>query len=148
MNGLLVIGYGNTLRSDDGAGIRAVVRIKESIADVDAVALHDLSPELAETVASYDAVVFLDAGVGIATLQVSPLTGDIPADPVRSHMLTPVQVLALARSLYGRAPGTAILIQIPASSFEFGETLSPTTAAAVEEAVAVVSEMARRQFRD
>ena len=58
----LVIGYGNSLRSDDGIG----VRVAEIVADwylpeVRSLCLPQLTPELAADLAKVDLVIFVDA---------------------------------------------------------------------------------------
>ena len=58
----LVIGYGNTLRSDDGAGQIVAEKIAQwNLPGVRSLAVHQLTPELAEIIAQADAVIFIDA---------------------------------------------------------------------------------------
>ena len=49
----LVIGFGNALRSDDGAGFKAAVLLEAELSSptVSVIATHQLTPELAEPVA-------------------------------------------------------------------------------------------------
>ena len=64
----LVIGYGNTLRSDDGVGAKVAAAVAElALPGVVALVLHQLTPELAETISEARAVVFVDAAVDAAT---------------------------------------------------------------------------------
>ena len=68
----LVIGYGNTLRSDDGAGQRVAEKIGQwELPGVGALAVHQLTPELAENIAQADAVIFVDA---VATNSENPVS--------------------------------------------------------------------------
>jgi hypothetical protein len=48
---VLIVGYGNPLRGDDGLGWRAAERLRTVIQDagVEILALHQLTPELMET---------------------------------------------------------------------------------------------------
>src|SRR5512138_3332741 len=57
----LVLGYGNTLRGDDGVGWRVAEAFARIAPDVEVRAVHQLSPELAEVASHYDAAVFVDA---------------------------------------------------------------------------------------
>src|ERR1700758_3673560 len=59
----LIIAYGNPLRSDDGVAWRAAeaLRQKFSPAEVEIACLHQLAPELAETVSRFACVIFVDA---------------------------------------------------------------------------------------
>jgi hydrogenase maturation protease len=136
---LLVIGYGNTLRSDDGAG----VRVAEAIAachppGVTALAVHQLTPEIAERLAGAERAVFVDARWAEAgrDIAISPLE---PSSSIRpaGHTSDPRSLLALARSLYGEAP-RAWLITVPAVDFSLGEDLSPTASHGVELAIRLI----------
>ena len=59
----LVIGYGNTLRADDGLGPAVAERLGSEWADEDVGVLSCqlLTPELAEPVSRAEIVVFIDA---------------------------------------------------------------------------------------
>ena len=126
MTRTLVIGYGNTLRGDDGAGIRAAERVAACLPDVDCLCVHELQPELAETISLYDNVFFLDATIRSERLQQSTLEPGSAA-PDGSHTLTPATLLSLSQTLYRRLPQSATLIEIPALKCDFGEKLSPET---------------------
>lgn len=135
MNRTLVIGYGNTLRGDDGAGICAAERAAGRFPGVDILTVHELQPELVETMSRYPDVIFLDAAVegsGIRADIIEPATDH---RPVGSHAHSPATLLSLCRNLYGRAPERSLLIAIPGQNFEFGEQLSPFTEMMVEEAI-------------
>ena len=56
---VLVIGYGNELRCDDGIGQRVVKELH--LSKVKSLAVHQLTPELAETLANADLAIFVDA---------------------------------------------------------------------------------------
>ena len=61
---LLVIGYGNELRGDDGVGPRVARAVSDwRLPGVTALAVHQLAPELAEPLSLSDAAVFVDAAV-------------------------------------------------------------------------------------
>jgi hydrogenase maturation protease len=133
----LVIGYGNTLRSDDGAGVRAAELIRAAVPEVEVVVVPQLTPELAESISRHRHVVFLDASAqtdwqGLRVLPVDA-TGHSSA-PV-THAASPEQLLQLSASVYGAVPERTVLVTIPAVSFELGETLSPLTARRVVECV-------------
>lgn len=60
---ILVVAYGNPLRGDDGLAWRAADLLEqgELTPRIEVVRLHQLTPEVAETVRSRDAVIFVDA---------------------------------------------------------------------------------------
>ncbi len=135
MKRTLVIGYGNTLRGDDGAGICAAERTAGHFPEVDVVTVHELQPELAESMARYERVVFLDAAMEGSRVR----SMAVEAAPVHrlegSHGHTPEELLALCRSVYGHMLEQALVVAIPGETFDFGEQLSPFTEQMVEQAV-------------
>ena len=134
----LIIGYGNPLREDDGAGWYVADRVAERLGDAARVLrLHQLTPDLAADVAAADLVVFVDARV--VEIERGVLVEPVePADsPARSHYCAPATLLATAQLLFGRAP-TAWLVSIPAFALGFGEALTPSTRDAADEAVGTI----------
>jgi len=128
MDRLLVIGYGNPGRLDDGLGPALAEALeRQGLDGVTVEADYQLTVEDAEAVARHDAVVFVDASVdGPAPFAFQPVT---PAQgmPVHfsSHHLEPPDVLALARDIFGATvPG--YVLGIRGYAFDaFGESLSP-----------------------
>jgi hydrogenase maturation protease len=122
---VLVIGYGNPGRLDDGLGPACAAALEaKDIPGVTVDSCYQLDPEVAESVSRHDAVVFVDAAVaGPEPFLLSEVT---PADslPFSSHGLGPGEVVGLARQLFGsRAPGYTLAIR--GYDFdEFGESLS------------------------
>jgi len=119
---LLLIGYGNELRGDDAAG-PALARAAEGTAGVRALAVRQLTPELAAEVARADAVVFADACPGTTAAESVPLTPRCHSIAL-GHACDPSWLLGLAATLYGRCPG-AWLLALPAVRFDLGAGLSP-----------------------
>ena len=63
-NESLVIGYGNTLRGDDGVGQKvAEVIASLGLSGIRALSCHQLTPELADPISEVRMVVFVDATV-------------------------------------------------------------------------------------
>jgi hydrogenase maturation protease len=124
---VLIIGYGNPLRGDDAAGPIAAGRLG-------GLAVHQLTPELAEAIAQAGAVLFLDADATLAPGEIS-VTRIEPAPSHLNHDATPQGLLALAREVYGAAP-QAWLIGMGGECYELREGLSPAARRAVERAVA------------
>jgi hydrogenase maturation protease len=144
MNTTLVIGYGNTLRGDDGAGVRAAELIGGRYDNVDVVSVQELKPELSERIARYHTVIFIDASQNTTELKVGRLE-DLPGQQGQhrtlSHVHTPKDLMALCKELYKHVPETCVLMEIPASNFSFSEKLSPETARAVNRCVEVYGRM-------
>jgi hydrogenase maturation protease len=131
---ILVIGYGNLLSGDDGAGhVVAGVVEQWRVPRVKVLILHQLTPELAEDLARAVTVFFVDACVDVTLVQ--PVLQEMQAteDVVSSsHHSSPTELLALTKHLYGCAP-QAYLIKLPAESFELSEGLSTKAQKGVRE---------------
>ena len=136
----LIIGYGNTLRGDDGAGILAAELLMERIQDpeIEILPRHQLTPELMEPISRAAHVIFIDASV-------SGRAGKVHRIPLRpapacarfTHHATPESLLAGAQSLYGHTP-EATLYTIPGRNFEPGQDLTPSVRQAVNDLVATL----------
>ncbi len=122
---VLVLGWGNPGRLDDGLGPRLVEWLGAlGIPGVHAETAYQLQVEHAEAVAGADVVVFVDADAeGPAPFLARPLEpAGRPA--FSTHALTPGTVLALAAELFGARP-RAVLLGIRGYAFDgFGERLT------------------------
>jgi hydrogenase maturation protease len=130
---LLVIGYGNPLRSDDGIG-QVVVKALEARVRSKALRIittHQLTPELAEPISRAAMTIFVDAcegeqpgAVACQTVAAETLAGAF------THNVTPASLLSAARELYGRAPA-GLIVSITGASFDYGTEFSPHLASAI-----------------
>jgi hydrogenase maturation protease len=124
MTPFLVVGYGSELRGDDAVG-RLVARCVNGWGrhDVRALAVHQLTPELAEPLSEAEVVVFVDACAddGADLVRLRRLEAAPGAAP--GHTSDPRWLLALTEALYGRRP-EAWLVTVPAHNFDLCEGLS------------------------
>ena len=140
----LVIGYGNPLRADDGFGWEVAQRLSALLpaGAATVVAVHQLTPELAEPIADASLVIFVDVdsdgapGV-VVQRTVDPSEG---APAVFSHEAQPQTLLALADRLYGRCP-SGVIISVGGADFDYRAGLSPAVAAATPTALAHIREL-------
>jgi hydrogenase maturation protease len=125
----MVIGYGNPLRGDDGVGWVAAQKLADLVEPefVDTMAVHLLTPELAEMISGIDLVVFIDAAEApdrpagqIDEARVEPAGGVLTS---MTHHLTPQRLLGLSEQLYGRRP-EARLFTIVGADFGHKEDLT------------------------
>jgi hydrogenase maturation protease len=152
MKPLLLIGYGNPLRQDDGLGWRIAMAIEAlGLPDLQVLAAQQLTHELAAPIALAEAVVFVDAAYGESTANGSAQGIGPPAlKPLHhkpqatnrgpqtfSHQLTPQALLVLAGELYGHQPA-ALELLVPAQWDGHGEGFSPCAAAALPTAMALL----------
>jgi hydrogenase maturation protease len=139
---LLVIGYGNDLRSDDGAGRVVAAAITEMDLDgVEVRSVSQLTPELALDVGAARRVVFVDADVEVTEMTVTPVAAGESTRGVMTHHGDPASMLTLAGTV-GEVPVEAIVISIPAQNLGLGFELSDTTAAGVEAAIRHIAGLA------
>lgn len=141
----LVIGYGNTLRSDDGIGPRVVEAVEEfELPGVRTLVRVLLTPELAEPISQARRVIFVDAAVGPSSeIQLRSLS-PAASSQVMAHAAAPSTLLALARDVFGSAP-EAWLLTIPAENLEIGEELSAKARRGFARAVQTITELVRRR---
>ncbi len=131
---ILIIGWGNPLRGDDGVGWRAAERLAEALDahDVTVRVSHQLMPEFADDVSRSEFVVFIDAACDNSPGEVrfERVEPDRAPSAAFSHQLSPPALLGMAEKLYGSRP-EACLFSVGARSFEFGEELSPEVESAL-----------------
>jgi|SRR5690606_13043174 len=143
---MLVIGYGNPLRCDDGLGQYLAEWLEARWKRAMFITSTQLTPELAEPISRAERVVFLDACVGdipgvVNCEKVEPL----PATNAFTHNVTPASLLASAQELYGAAP-PAILITVTAASFEYDDKFSPQITANLPQITATVDKLVTAFF--
>jgi len=139
---LLVVGYGNTLRRDDGAGCLVADRVEALGLDgVRVLSCPQLTPDVAAQLAGVATVVFVDATVAATTKVGWRSLAPDDTCPVSTHATDPRALLALARELYGHAPA-AWLLTVPTELMGFGTDLSEVTSRGIEAAVKRVTELA------
>lgn len=122
---VLVIGYGNLLRGDDGIGQTVAMRVEEwELPAVRSRSVHQLMPELAQELSEVQLAIFVDAAlwgdeVSVSTLEPAPEQG-LPW----GHSLSPSRLLALCQWLYQAVPQTW-MISVPGVDFSDSDRLSP-----------------------
>lgn len=140
---ILIIAYGNPLRSDDGVAWRAAELLREKFSpdEIEILCLHQLAPELAEIVSQFPGVIFIDAASSPESdpgeICVKELGDDDLTDSANhfSHALSPLAVIRLAETLY-RAKPRAFAVTVTGQNFDHGEALSPAAASALPQLVA------------
>jgi hydrogenase maturation protease len=134
-NKTLIIGYGNSLRGDDGAGPLVARAFGPG-----AIAANQLTPELAEPIASAGLVIFVDADAtlepgNVRRVDVCASSDDGPLE----HHASPANLLRIAADVYGATP-RAVLISIGGEEFGLRQGLSSPARVAVEKAIQEVRE--------
>ncbi len=151
---ILIIGYGNPDREDDGVAWHILQKLahhfNQSITTMDGLEFDhqsghvsspdlafalQLTPEMAEVLAQYHHVCFIDAHTGAypEEIRLVHLEPGYQSSPF-THHLTAESCLSLAQTLYGHAPD-GLLVSIRGYSFGYGVELSEPTALLAEPAV-------------
>jgi len=144
-DGILVVGFGNALRTDDGVGWTVAERCAADprLERATVIARHQLTPELALDVSRAAGVIFVDASHG-------PPAGEFTIERLEpsgggarpsSHHVSPTSIVQLALELYGRAPGVH-LVSVGVESVEAGDRLSPVVEASIPQLVDAVVALA------
>lgn len=136
MTGLLLIGYGNPGRGDDGLGPALARRIvAHALPGVTVDIDYQLSVDHALAVSAAATVIFADAALDATDpFYLRPVTDD--ATTLGSHAVTPSAVLSLARLLFDARPAAFVLGLRGASYGQIAEGLSPTAEESLTQAEA------------
>jgi hydrogenase maturation protease len=144
MSRTVVIGVGNPLRGDDGAGVAVAERLRERVpSGVEVVACSEEPSRLMDAWKGADAVVLVDtvtSGAVPGTLHRFDASEDaVPARTFRSstHAIGIAETIELARAL-GRLPRRVRIYGIEAAGFATGTELTPAVEATVDALVDAV----------
>jgi len=145
---ILIIGYGNTLRGDDGVGCYIADCLSERLTnpDVEILSRHQLTPEMVEPISRADLVIFVDAGL-------EGIPGEyenyriVPAGDMSSftHHTNPASLLAGSKELYGTSPD-AVMFSVCANRFNYGEVLSTVVASAVPQVLRKIERLVEAEM--
>ncbi|PAX51216.1 hydrogenase maturation protease [Brunnivagina elsteri CCALA 953] len=160
MNNILVIGYGNDLRYDDGIGQRVANDLNLNLNfTIKSLAVHQLTPELAETIVKADLVIFVDACLSLQSsdnsghksltklasnpdVQVRMLEPD-SNKTLGGHTANPESLLAFTQVIYSYCP-PALLVTVLGENFQLGDKLSSTgeigVAIAIEKITQIINQ--------
>lgn len=153
MKKLLVIGYGNVDRQDDGVAWHVLVNLAHKLghyapddpeesfetgSDPELIYVLQLTPDMADILMNYERICFIDAHTGNIPddLQISNVTAEFQNSPFTHHM-TPQTLLAFVKALYGTEP-LAVLVSIRGFEFGFSRELSSRTQAIANQAVETI----------
>lgn len=142
---ILVVGYGNLLRSDDAIGQQIAKDIERwGMPNVKTIAVHQLTPELAETLADFDIIIFVDAcpGSDQQDIQIEQIRSS-SFNPVARYTSDPRSLLALTQTLYDRVP-QAWWVMVPGVNFEVGDRFSSTAEQNIETALQQIDHLMQR----
>ena len=136
---ILIIGVGNTLRSDDGIGAYICSQMDAlHLPDVTMRILHQLHIELIEDLWQYDSVIIADAAVTVKDVEFIPLQIHETQVLSSSHHLNANMLGALAQKIHGKNI-PIFLCSVGGENFEMGETLSVKAMMNADNAVKLIN---------
>ena len=153
MKKLLILGYGNPDREDDGVawhilsaltsrmGLALPDSYEEEFSQsprIDFSFALQLTPEMAEDIHGYEYVCFVDAHTGNIPepIRLIEVESEFQASPF-THHLTPQSLLSMCETIYGSKP-EATLLSVRGHRFLFSRQLSEETARLIPQAVDLI----------
>lgn len=153
MKKLLILGYGNPDREDDGVAWHILSALTSRLglaspdsyedefpehAQIDFAFALQLTPEMAEDIWDYENVCFVDAHTGNIPepVRLIDVESEFQASPF-THHLTPQSLVSMCETLYGKKPD-ATLLSVLGHRFLFSRQLSKETARLVPQTVELI----------
>ena len=115
--------------------------------EVDGLAVHQLTPELAAALHEAEVVVFVDACTDPSEREVCLRRLEAGPGAAVGHTSDPRWLLALTEAAYGRGP-EAWLVTIPAAHFGVSDRLSATAQAGISVALRQINRLVRARNRE
>jgi hydrogenase maturation protease len=144
---ILVYGFGNIGRQDDGLGVLLAEQIDElKIPGVKVEVNFQLNAEDAMTVSEHELVVFLDAS--LATDQAFELEAVTAENAIAfsTHAMSPASILAFSEEMYQKCPESYIL-HLRGYEWDFGLPLSTAAQSNLEAACDYLVPWLRERLR-
>ena len=139
---ILIYGYGNPGRQDDGLGDELVKRledwtIEEGLAGIEFDSNYQLNIEDAEIISGKDLVIFADASVeDVVDFKITRVTGEKEVS-FTTHAASPGYIVKLCHELFNKQPDV-FLLHIKGYEWEFQEGLSDKAVKNLEKALGYI----------
>jgi hydrogenase maturation protease len=149
----ILLGYGNPDRQDDGVAWHVLREVAtrlglsapsspddefSSTDNLDFLFSLQLTPEMAEDLAGYERICFVDAHTGNITEEVRLIAveSEFQHSPF-THHLTPQSLISMCETIYGHKP-EAVLLSVRGYVFGFERDLSPATRNLIDKALELI----------
>ena len=142
---ILIYGYGNPGRQDDGLGAAFIRKMEDWIADnqennIQLDCNYQLNIEDAELISGKDMVVFVDATIEeIDDFSYTWINPDPARVEFSMHAVSPAFVVDLCRKMFGKAPDS-YLLHIKGYEWDFKEELTTEASLNLEKAFTFLSQ--------
>jgi hydrogenase maturation protease len=139
-----IIGYGNPQRRDDGIGPYIVNRLQPVFKhrkDIHLLVLHQLEPDVVDTLKMAHAILFVDATVETMAegRRWGGIQPELKALGCLIHHVAPSFILGLLQCLYHRNPA-AWVVSVAGKDFSFGSGLSSEAQKRAEQVIGEIAE--------
>ncbi|MBI4971456.1 MAG: hydrogenase maturation protease [Candidatus Omnitrophica bacterium] len=132
---ILVVGYGNSVRSDDGIGLYIAERLGAlRLSAVDVIVTQQLVTELVESFGLYSKIIFVDARQDGPEIHLRKLDVSKSFEMPVSHHLGPEVLVLLAAQIYHSHPQIYICT-VRGENFDYGTEISESVRQRAEEAI-------------
>ncbi|MBN1758749.1 MAG: hydrogenase maturation protease [Chitinispirillaceae bacterium] len=134
---ILIFGFGNPGRQDDGLGIALVDRLEPlDLPSCTFEQNYQLNAEDALLIADYDIVIFADASVAVASVALTEIE---PSHEIgfTTHAMHPSSVVGLCNELYSKFP-KCYLLEMRGFEWEMKEGLSEEAEVVLREATEMI----------
>lgn len=141
---ILIYGYGNPGREDDGLGIALVKMLEDwstqsQLTGLEFDSNYQLNIEDAEAISGKDIVIFADASTEeIEDFILTEVTGERDVS-FTTHAASPGYIVKLCHDLFGKCPGV-YLLHIRGYQWEFKEGLSEQARSNLQKAFVFIKE--------
>lgn len=139
----LLLACGNSLRQDDGIGLRIAEAAEQLFpaSRLRIVAAQQFTPEMAADLAATELVIFVDACAADEPGAIRVVSVAAEQESPETHRLDPPALLAMAQSLCGHAPARAFALTVGAGRFGYGEEISGPLRQAVPRALRLLTNL-------
>lgn len=127
---VLIYGYGNLGRCDDGLGVRCAQELESWVLDngmehVTVETTYQLNIEDAERIGDFDIVYFIDASIedGLDDVTITRVEPNSLPIEFSMHAVTPAFVLKLCNTIFDRYP-EVFLVHIRGYEWDFDERIT------------------------
>ena len=145
---IVIIGYGNELRGDDGVGLLVIDELAKTFSarpDTKLIRRHQLDIADAEEISECRAVIFIDAHVSEEreNVELSKLDLVEGATFVVTHISLPEELMSATQAIYDSAP-PAYVCAVRGYDFEFGTTVTDIARKLVTQAARDIVELVEK----
>lgn len=134
---ILVFGFGNPGRQDDGLGIALVDRLEPlGLPSCTFEQNYQLNAEDALLISEFDTVIFADASVAAESFSLTPISPALEIS-FTTHAMHPASVVALCNQLYSKFP-KCYLLEMRGFEWEMKEGLSKAAESILEQTLTMI----------